>query len=153
MTAIASVAWIVVLKAWAWVSPFLGGLVLRGRNWLPGVSWGGYVVPALALAVVAFIGWRAWAIASSPTPRMVTIEAVEANRLAAQLAAERRAREIATNTLSERELAMEAQDAEINRLTAALEMARANSNEIDPRIGSDGVLDANDPWVRDKRQR
>jgi len=147
--------WYLILKAWGLVSPFLGPVVLLyGSKFLPEVNFGRLAMPLAAVAVAAFVAWQAVGVFSSPrTPSVVSVHEVEANRLRAQLEAERAAHAQARETLAARLADLEQDRIALNRLEEELESSRERSQIENPGISRDGVLPANDPWVRGKLKR
>lgn len=146
--------WYLILKLWGLVSPVLGPLVLHGSKFLPALNLGRYVVHLVAIAAAAFVAWQAFGLFTSPRgPAVVSIHEVEANRLRAQLAAERAAHAQARETLAARLADLEQDCIALNRLEEELESSRARSHTENPGISRDGVLPADDPWMRDKLKR
>lgn len=145
--------WYAVLKLWGVLSPLLGPLVRAGSLALPGLSLGPFVVPTLALVLGGFIAWKAYGALTAPArPALVSVDAVQVNRLEALLKAERAARAEAERKISEREASIEFDRRELEQLELDLEAERARSKESNPSV-SVGVLPADDPWVRSKIKR
>tara|TARA_R110000824_G_scaffold95990_11_gene230362 strand:+ start:20516 stop:20968 length:453 start_codon:yes stop_codon:yes gene_type:complete len=145
------IVWYAVLKLWGLVSPFLGPLLLAGRGLLPVLNLGRFVMPLAAVAVAGFIAWAAWGMFTTDRPpTMVSIDAVELNRVKAELKAERAAHEQARATLAERLADLETDRIALNRLETELESSRERSENANPSLSRNGVLSADDPWLRGK---
>lgn len=144
------IAWYAVLKLWGFVSPVLGPLLVAGRNWLPALNFGRFVMPLAVLAVAGVIGWGIWSVFSSPRGgQLVSIHEVRANRLAAELAAKTAANNQLQAAIAERDRQFELERTASDTMIVQQEALRALSLQFNPGT-SVGVLPADDPWVRDK---
>jgi hypothetical protein len=145
------IVWYAVLKVWGFVSPFLGPLAVAGRNWLPALDFGRFVMPLAVFAAACVIGWGAWSVFSSPRgPQMVSVHEVRANRLAAELEAKTEANRQLQAALVERDRQLELERTASDTMIVQQEALRAQSSQTNPTISGTGVLSANDPWLRSK---
>ena len=144
------VGWILFAARWlwAWLAPTCGPLVLWAaqRIGLPGWSAirGALIVSAVA-GVLGMVGWHWLTKPQVWREPVVTVSQVEANRLKAQLDAERKARAAAeANASFFEELA-----AQHAREIAAMAENNKRLRDATPNSAAP-VLPADDPWLRSK---
>lgn len=142
--------WYGVRAAWGWVAPYLAPLTLAaGFIKRPSLKTVRMVV--IGCLIAAGLGYSIFKWLNSPPkfrPAMVAVSDVEANRLKAELDAERSARVAAeTNARFYEDLAQQHRQ-EIADLT---KRNRDLRNETLNR--TDAVLPADDPWLREKAAR
>ena len=143
----------IVTAAWAYLSPWLGPLLLVARQspWLaPALSiigaWRAVLFGAVLLAAIAGVVWLRW-----PEEKVTVAEAVqrcEDARLRAELIATRAALQTAEATLRLRATAIDSAESYITALNEELEKIRAEAPDPDA-----SVFDADDPWLRGQRRR
>ncbi|MGE8942716.1 hypothetical protein ACO2I3_12445 [Leptospira interrogans] len=143
----------IVTAAWAYLSPWLGPLLLWARQsaWLAPVvsifgAWRAILLGAVLLAAIAGVVWLRW-----PEEKITVTEAAqrcEDARLRAELTATKAALRIAEATLRLRATAIDSAESYITALNEELEKIRAEAPDPDA-----SVFDAGDPWLLGQRRR
>jgi hypothetical protein len=131
---------------WGLAAPLLGPVAaFLGRS---AAGVGGPILPAVGLligvVIVGYVGWR-WVMAPPRPPAgLVSVDAVNADRLRAQLEAERRERERAERNAVVFEEMAEQHRREIEDLRQKFRSIRDETKR------TDAVLPADDPWLQSK---
>lgn len=150
----------VISAVWARLVPFVCPILKLLVPWLAPV-WSlvadlrSVVAPGLMLLVGGIaIYWSLTTVMNRPAPpRVVSTDAVEANRLAAENKALREAYGKQSRILAESNAERAIEDEEREKLTRELEMVREKSKSTTSTDSGRAVVRSDDPWMRAKTER
>lgn len=142
---------------WVRLVPLAGPVLRFAVPWLMPVARlfsgaAAWLWPAAIVAVAALVLWWSVSTIFRRDPGLVSLAAVDRDRLAAENQDLKRAVAQYQATLAERDREVSAERAQLDELTVIQEASRHDARTALPSL-TDPILPADNPWLRAKRGR